>query len=237
MNKLFYFFILCFYSLCAAASSLSFDVGETKAIYNRFAIPNNDQNRISLPIDDSLTSFRVTGYVDLDSGNQIYFLLAPLSTSYNFVSTKNFEFDNESFLAGADTDVSYKFNSYRLGYLWNWKFSNFHFWTGLVGKIRDAKIEVKQAGKSKAFENIGFVPLAAIGAQLFMSKSFSLFSHTDALAASQGSAFDSQLEARYHFHNLALSIGKRILGGGADNDRVYNFAEFATNYLRLSYLY
>jgi len=36
---------------------------------------------------------------------------------------------------------------------------------------------------------------------------------------------------------FATSIGGRILGGGADNDSVYTFAQFDTTYLRLSYLY
>jgi hypothetical protein len=219
------------------ASSIHLDIGQSEAVFNRFAIPNTDQDRINLPTDGTLTSFRLTGYFDLASGNQLYVLLAPLATSYSFDATKNFEFNDENFTSGTDTQVDYKFNSYRIGYLWKWKLSSLNVWAGFVGKIRDAEIKVTQGSTSSAFDNVGFVPLASVGAELFLTKSLSLFTHTDALGASQGSAYDSQIEVKYGLEKFALSLGRRILGGGADNDRVYNFAQFDTNYLRLSYLF
>ena len=84
---------------------------------------------------------------------------------------------------------------------------------------------------------MGFVPLAAFGFELDLSQSISLCSHTDALTASQGSAYDSQLEIRYNLNNVSLSLGKRIPGGGADNDNVYNFAQFDTYYSGITYLF
>ena len=228
-------------SLSSYASSISFDIGQTKTLFNRFAVPNIDANRISLSSDDTLTSYRVTGYFDMENNNQLYILIAPLETSYEFISTKNFEYDGENFSAGGMTKVNYKFNSYRVGYLWRWLSGNANFWFGAVGKIRDANIQVIQkvvaSEKSSGFDNIGFVPLAALGFELLITDSFSVFSHTDALGASQGSAYDSQIELRYKVDTLSLSIGRRILGGGANNESVYNFAQFDTNYLRLSYLY
>jgi len=219
------------------ASSLSINVGRTKAVFNRFAIPNTDEDRISLPVTGTITSYRLTGYFDLASGNQIHFLLAPLSTSYSFTSQKTFEFDNQIFSTGVKTDVEYKFNSYRLGYLWKWTLSSLQIWGGFIGKIRDAQIKVSQIGISRAYDNVGFVPLAAFGFELDLSQSISLYSHTDALTASQGSAYDSQLEIRYNLNNVSLSLGKRILGGGADNDNVYNFAQFDTYYAGITYLF
>jgi len=218
-------------------NTLSFDFGQTQAVFNRFAIPNTSDNRVSLPTDDTLNSYRITGYFDLVSGNQIYFLFAPLETTYNFDSKNNFEFDGENYTANTDTEVYYKFNSYRLGYIWNFGSESFKYWFGAVGKIRDAKISVEQGTQSNSFDNIGFVPLIAIGFEAQLLYGLSLFSHTDALGSSQGSAYDSQLELRYKFGSVSTSVGKRILGGGADNDNVYNFAQFDTNYLRVSFHY
>ena len=121
--------------------------------------------------------------------------------------------------------------------MWKWENSSFNYWTGIVGKIRDAKISVTQGSNSKSYDNLGFVPLLAFGFDYKMTSQISLFSHTDALTAAQGSAFDSQLEVRYLISNFGVSFGKRILGGGADNDEVYTFAQFDTYYTRLSYFF
>ena len=210
-----YLFLL-FYSSSLFASAISINVGETKAVFNRFAIPNTSEDRVTLPVDDTLVSYRLTGFFDLESGNQFYFLIAPLATSYTFNSEK-------------------KFNSYRLGYLWKWNLQSLSFWTGIVGKVRDAQIKVSQESISRKFNNIGFVPLAALGFEYNLFHNISLYSHTDALTASQGSAYDSQVELRLNMKNAAISFGKRILGGGADNDKVYNFAQFDTYYAGIIY--
>jgi hypothetical protein len=224
------------YSFSICASSINFDYGETSTVFNRFAIENTSDNRVSLQTKDSLRSFRISGLYD-HGGNQIYFLYAPLETSYKFNPGNSFMFNKEDFSSGADTEVFYKFNSYRLGYLWKWRNQSLNYWVGAVVKVRDAEIKVTQGSKSSSFDNIGLVPLASIGLEYFLLSDVSLFSHTDALSASQGSAYDSQIEFRYKVDSVSLAIGKRILGGGADNHRVYNFAQFDTNYIgiRLSF--
>jgi hypothetical protein len=121
-----------------------------------------------------------------------------------------------------------------LGYLWTWKTGGFKYWAGVVGKIRDANTEVIQGSTSDNFDNIGFVPLLSIGFDLYLTSRLSVFHHTDALGSSQGSAYDSQLELKLNLSSYAASVGKRILGGGADNDTVYNFAQFDTHYIRFS---
>lgn len=219
------------------AGSISLDIGQTQAVFNRFAIPNTSESRVSLPVEDTLTSYRLTGYHELEGGNELYYLIAPLSTTYKFDSAKNFEFDGTDFTSGEATSVDYQFSSYRLGYLWTWRFSSIKLWAGVVGKIRDAEIKVKQGGSSSSYSNIGFVPLGAFGVDWRLTRTFSIFSHTDAMTASQGSAYDSQVELRANLDGYALSFGKRVLGGGADNDKVYNFAQFDTHYARYTYHY
>lgn len=234
MNKL-YTTSFIFFSSFVNAHTISLDVGQTKTNFNRFAVPNNEKDKISLNSNDTLTSYRLTGLYNLKNGNQLYFLLAPLTTNNDFISSKNFDFDGVSYSSGLDTNVNYKFNSYRFGYLWKWNFKNLDLWAGVVGKIRDAKIEVSQGNKSNSYSNVGFVPLVSFGAEWTLHKEFSIYTHTDALTAPQGSAYDTQLELKYDYNKFSFSLGKRILGGGADNDKVYTFAQFDTFYTRLSY--
>ena len=231
------YLIFFLYSSSLLANSLRLEVGQTKALINSFAIPNTGQDRVSLPVDDTLISYRLTGFFDLQDGNQIYFLVAPLATNYKFKSEKNFEFNNEFFSEGEDTEVYYKFNSYRLGYLWRWNYKTVLIWAGLVGKIRDAQIEVSQGETSRSFDNIGFVPLASFGFEYYFTGILSLYSHTDGLSASQGSAYDSQIEMRLNYGSTAFSLGKRILGGGVDNDDVFNSAQFDTYFIGFNYEY
>lgn len=218
----------------AMASEMSFDIGSTKTLFNRISIPKSDDDQLSLPKGDSITSYRLTGFFDTGSGNQIYFLLAPLEVNYKFRSDKNFKFNDTNFSTNTDTELLYKFNSYRLGYLWTWKLASLRYWGGLVGKIRDANTEVTQGSTSDSFDNIGFVPLLSAGFEWNITTNISLFNHTDALGSAQGSAYDSQLELRLRLGNYAISGGRRILGGGADNDTVFNFAQFDTDYIRLT---
>lgn len=215
------------------AGSVHIDLGETQTNFNRFSIPS-DAQRITTPNDKSLVSTRFTAYINLPSNNQIYFLYAPLDLSYRFIAQNNFVFNNTDFLANKETDIDYKFNSYRVGYLWSWRTSNFRYWFGIVGKIRDAQIKVSQSNRSDSYDNIGFVPLAALGFELAMNSNLGIFHHTDALGAPQGSAYDSQIELKYKVGDFSISSGKRILGGGADNSKVYNFAQFDSYYLRIS---
>ena len=94
---------------------------------------------------------------------------------------------------------------------------------------------MKQQGQKSSFDNVGFVPLLSFGFDLVIYESLNLYTHTDALGASQGSAYDSQIELRYKLNSTYISFGKRILGGGADNDNVYNFAQFDSYFLKVGY--
>jgi hypothetical protein len=217
------------------ANSFHLEIGSSATNFNKFSIPKDTSSQLNMPTSGSLTSYRLSVLYDLDEGHQLYFLFAPLETNYSLTSSGGFKFNNTNFAGSTATSVGYKFNSYRVGYLWKWQTGSLKYWLGAVGKIRDAEISVSQGSTSDSYDNIGFVPLASFGFEWFIANNISIFSHTDALGASQGSAYDSQLEVKYSFGKLGASLGKRILGGGADNEKVYNFAQFDTYYLRLSY--
>lgn len=223
-----YFFLFIYFISCHVfASSLSLELSNVSTQYNYFELPNSQSNRVDLPNSESLLGVRLTGFFTTKNNNKIYFLVAPFTARYNFESTKSFTFNDTIFSQGVDTKVSYKFNSYRIGYFWAHTFNNIELWYGGSLKIRDAFIKVSQSSTSDKFTNIGIVPLLGFGFEAHLWQSFALYHHTDALGSSQGSAYDSQLDLRFYLSaSSVLSVGGRILGGGAENDTLENFAQF-----------
>lgn len=185
--KLLILLLTVLFNISAFASSIHIEVGSTRSDYNSFQIPNDDSNRINLP-ELKGTSYRITGYLDLGNDNTFYFLYAPLTLNYTTRSNSGFEFNGTNFSSGTETDVSYKFNSYRLGYLWNFGGGDFKYWVRFVGKMRDAEIEVSQVSTKQSFSNKGFVPLLGVGFHYIPSSIWSIYAHLDGSYAKQGSA-------------------------------------------------
>ena len=73
MHKVHLLIIAILFSANSNADTFGVDIGQTKAVFNRFAIPNNDENRVTLPNKGLLRSYRLTGFFD-HGENQIYFL-------------------------------------------------------------------------------------------------------------------------------------------------------------------
>jgi hypothetical protein len=95
---------------------------------------------------------------------------------------------------------------------------------GFTAKIRDAAIRVEGDGRTTEETNVGFVPLVNFRVAWLLSPSFELLLDGDALAAPQGRAEDVQIAAVFRAHDrVRLRTGYRLLEGGADNDKVYNF--------------
>lgn len=236
MKKLGLVIMLTIFSSKAFAHQINIELGKTKTSHNYFQLPNNDSNEVNLPDDKYDNSYRVKAIIDLADDKFLYLLYAPFASEYNFTSNQSFQFDNTNFSSNQQTKVSYKFNSYRVGYFKKFNHSaKFQYWLGGVLKIRDAKIKVNQAGASDEYKNIGVVPLIGLGAQYFVSDKISLFSHIDTLGFGQGYAYDFNGEVQYHFDKKnALGIGYRTFGGGVDNDTLMNFARFESYYV--SYL-
>lgn len=230
--------VLCLLvSAAAGGQKLSFEFGAVDTNFNYFQIPNDDANRVHLRDADEDTAYRLTYRHELSNDTFLYFLYAPLTLNYSFRSASSFDFDGKQFDGGQETDVGYRFNSYRAGWFKRFEWGNsFQAWGGVVAKIRDAYIEVEQGNKKQKFSNVGLVPLLGFGFLYRPVKGLGIFSHTDALTASQGSAYDSVLKLNIYFAQKQwLGIGKRVLGGGTDNDELKNFAQF--DYWILDYTY
>lgn len=236
LSSLIYLNILSFANAQNMTNFISFELSHSKTLHNYFQLPNKDANRVNLPDDKYFNSHRINGRIDLKNDDFLYLVYAPLETDYSFVSNKSFKFDNTDFNSGENTEISYKFNSYRIGYFKKFSASkNFKYWLGGVLKVRDAKIRVRQEGKIDSYRNLGIVPLLGLGGEYFFAKNFSIFSHIDALGSSQGSAYDFNSEIKYHIKNSAVGFGYRTLGGGVDNDKVMNFARFESFYVNYTF--
>ncbi len=213
-------------------SYLDIEFLNTESMYNYFSLPNNnEENRIDMPKGTSGSAFRV--FYESDVNKWSYTLLyAPLELDYKFVSEKPFYFNNTVFARDSLTSVKYKFNSYRAGVRRNYGTKSNRFYLGGLLKVRDAKICTSQGIIENCYDNIGPVPLLNIG----LEKSFGHFflhSNIDGLYSSKGSAYDANIELGLNLNLLSLSFGVRTLGGGADNDKLINFARFQSYYLKL----
>lgn len=223
------------------AESLRWDIGlETGAVwqsYNDVQIPGDSGTRFSLSDlagNGPLPFYRLELFYNLADKHQLRFLIAPLGYTEDGMLDKNVDFDGQTFIAGENTEVTYKFNSYRATY--RYLFFNDQKWYWHVGgtlKIRDAEIAMKQDGVSASNTNVGVVPLLNLYGEYRFANRWRLIVDFDGLASPQGRALDLGLKVNYDIEkNWYLGGGLRVLEGGADNDKVYSFAQF--NYAVIS---
>jgi hypothetical protein len=153
-------------------------------------------------------------------------LLAPLSFTETGTFAEPVDFAGESYEVGTPVDGTYKFNSWRLGYRYRFSDSEkLSLFVGFTAKIRDAKIELSQAGTASKKTDIGFVPLLNFGADWNFTHAWSLLFDFDGLAGGPGRAFDVALKLGYDLGDRwRIAAGYRTVEGGADVESVYNFA-------------
>ena len=216
-----------------ATSSLKVEVLNSNTAYNYFSLPNeNESNRVDLPKIKGDRAIRLL-YEKRWTSWSLTALYAPLELDYNFIANKNFKFNNTNFSSNQTTITTYKFNSYRLGLRKNVSFSDSRFYYGGLIKIRDAKICVKQNITTDCYDNVGPVPLLNLGFELNGQHLF-FHGNIDGLWSSRGSAYDINLESGFLWNHFHIGLGYRVLGGGANNETLVNFAQFQSLYLSLT---
>lgn len=159
--------------------------------------------------------------------HEIRALYAPLEVEIDGQFNQAVLFRETTFSAKTDTKALYKFNSYRLTYAYHleprgeWRMA-----LGFTGKIRDAEVRLTQGAQRESETNVGFVPLLHFQANRSLSETWLFRFDFDGLAAPQGRAFDLAffMERPLNWNNLSAFGGYRTLEGGADNDKVFNFA-------------
>lgn len=181
--------------------------------------------------------FRVrAGYLSNEK-NHFSFLYAPLKIVASGTIEKDILFDGNYFKANIPIEVIYKFNSYRLTY--NRRIiskDNFKFGLGLSATIRDAGVSLKNKELLSENFSIGFAPLINLLAKWDITQKMGVDIFGDGIIASKGRAIDLSLSGRYSFtKNLQGNIGYRLLEGGADGTKRYNFIQLHFIFLSLNY--
>jgi hypothetical protein len=237
MNRNFLCAVSCVWALgfsWAAWGDFSLDL-ESGAVWNSKAdvqIPSNAGTRFSLRKDlggDNPTEFlRARATWHLSPKHEVSLLYAPLEMNFGGRFDRSVRFAGSTFAAGVDTEGTYRFDSYRLTYRYNFlSDERLVAGIGLTAKLRDAEVRLVQGGTRASDANRGFVPLLNYRVQWKFADAFSLLTEGDALGAPQGYAIDAAASVQWHVNDrMSFRVGYRLLDGGADNDTVYTFSRF-----------
>lgn len=214
-----------------AQFSLEFEGGIIFSGYNNVQIPRSTGTRFSLTnqiTTDPSLFFRSRLNYTLNKKHIVSLLYAPLSLSGSGVLNNPITFEGVTFPASETLQSTYKFNSYRITYRYDFiNEEKVKFGLGFTAKIRDAAIKLQSSDTSSVKTNIGFVPIINFNFEYYPIKHITLLLNGDALAAPQGRAEDAVIAVKYHLSkHFDLKLGYRILEGGADVEEVYNFSMF-----------
>jgi len=232
--KYFIFIVFILNSLNTYADEkleLTLETGTAWQFRNDVNIPNENNNSrfdFSNFRNGPFFHHRIESLFKLTGRHNLRLVYAPLSLSVKGGLNKDINFNDVAFSSSQDVRVNYKFNSYRLGYVYNWlKKTKHKLNVGLTIKMREADIRVSQGTLSTNYDNIGLVPLLYFSYQYNLTEDWFLFTNADFAASSQGRAFDYTLKVRKKLNdNYFLSLGYRVLEGGADTDEVFTFSLF-----------
>ena len=163
----------------------------------------------------------------LNNKHHFSILYAPLKSLVTGTIDRNILFDGKYFKANIPLEAVYKFNSYRLTY--NIRITDndkFKFGLGLSAKIRDAGTSLKNKELLSKNFSVGFVPLINVLANWNISQKAVIDFLGEGIIASKGRAIDLSLSGRYSFtKSLQGNIGYRLLEGGANGTKRYNFIQ------------
>jgi hypothetical protein len=224
-----FFSLFVLTSLLEAQWQLDFETGGVFSGYNDVRIPGDRGTLFSLSEElsiDPSVFYRVRAFYDFNPRHHLGVLIAPLSLEATGQLDRDLIFQGKTFTAHSPLNATYRFNSYRLVYRYDFLLKEkLELGVGLTAKIRDAEISVRGNGMEAKKTNVGFVPILHFRMLWKFYDKFGLLVDGDALAAPQGRAEDVLAAVHYQVSDgISLKLGYRILEGGADNDVVYNFS-------------
>lgn len=190
---------------------------------------NTTSNLVNVPSElGTATTFfyRLRASYTIAERHTISGLFAPLTFNSSGKFSKPIKFGKSTYQTSDITDVSYKFNSYRLTYRYRFlDREKIKVGVGLTGKIRDARIGFSTDSLSDETTDLGFVPLINFRLEVFPTEKLMFCLTGDALVGTQGRAEDIFAGLQYQLkEQISIKAGYRILEGGADIDQVYNFS-------------
>lgn len=226
--------------LVKAQAVIDIETGAVFNGYNDVRIPGDQGTLFSLTDDlnsEATVFYRLRASYIIKSRHSLSILYAPLKTKSQGSVPYDILFAGELYKANTPLSGTYKFNSYRFTYRYDFiQKSGFELGLGFTAKIRDAKIAISSNQLEAQKTNVGFVPIINFRLWWKFDDEFGILLYGDALAAPQGRAEDVLIAATYNVSdNLKIKAGYRILEGGADNDEVYNFSLFHYASVGLSY--
>jgi hypothetical protein len=226
----------------AARGKIELESGAVWSSRNTARIPGDSGTRFNLnSLTGSGPSFftRINATYDFNRRHGIRILFAPLQFSGTGTLTEATRFDGTDFTAGIPTEATYKFNSYRVTYRYQFRNTERSDWrVGLTLKVRDAKIALRQGSLYDEKADLGVVPLLHLYGEQRLTDRWRFIFDFDGLAAPQGRAFDAAVKVGYDITpQWQVQAGYRTLEGGADNDKVYNFAWLNYALLGIAYRY
>lgn len=219
----------------AARVALDFETGVAFSGYNDLRIPNDAVSTMfSFTEDlssDPVMYGRVNLHYDITPRHEISFLFAPLKISPTGTMAQDVKFMGKTFAAGEKIEAMYRFDSYRLQYLY--RFPNQKGILRGIGaslKLRDAEISLENDDEYATKTNTGLVPLIGFELGYDITEDLGILFKGEALASKFGRAEDVLLAAKYKLgEGRSLYGGYRLLEGGSDIGEVYTFA--LINYL------
>lgn len=212
----------------ASANYLTIEGGALWQGKNDQRVPGNDGTRFSLRdfSDGPFGSYRIYLGRRFSGPHEMRLLYAPLAIKVSGKFSVPVDFNGSTFLANTETQAFYKFNSYRASYIYHFDMEgSWDLALGFTAKVRDAEVRLSQGSLRESKANVGFVPLLHFQAHRKISDNWKFIFDMDGLAARQGRAFDIALLFERQISSTSQAyFGYRTIEGGADNDRVYNFA-------------
>lgn len=215
-----------------AQLSLDLETGMAFSGYNDLRIPNApSDNSTMFSFTDDLESDpviygRLNLHYAISPRHEVSLLAAPLKIRPTGTLDFDVNFMGETFEAGEKIDAVYKFNSFRLQYLYRFKNQNIGIRAiGLSLKVRDAVISLENDDYYAEKTDLGFVPLIGFEFGYDFTEEFAVLLKGEALGSKFGRAEDVLLALLYNINDSSsLYLGYRFLEGGSDIDEVYTFA-------------
>lgn len=231
MRTFIYIFCMLFFisSVALADERISAEFGMRQTQYNQVRISGDDGTQLNMAKSlDQDPYLRLDYKHSFENRHGFRLLYAPLKAEGSRTYGRDINFNGQTFAGNTKTETLYKFNSYRATYFYQLvKEDKWLVNIGASAKVRDANIQLEQNGRKKSRRDLGFVPLFYVWTEYWMTKDSKLTLDFDGLAAPQGRAFDVALMAGHRFSpSVTVNLGYRVLDGGVDNDKVYNFSQF-----------
>ncbi|MFZ4508305.1 MAG: hypothetical protein ACOYON_11485 [Fimbriimonas sp.] len=216
--------------------TVDYETGSTWLARNVVRIPGDTGTKFNfrqLTGSGPFAHHRVTVYYNDPRGFGWRLLVAPLEITSQGSLEQPTSFAGANFAANTATEGLYRFNSYRLSYFNRWKQGPKSKWSfGGTLKVRDAEIRLTQGSLTAKKSDLGVVPLAFLLGEEKLGERWTAQFELDGLFSPMGRAFDGSARLAYAISpRQSVTFGYRLLEGGADNERVYNF--FWANYLVL----